>query len=121
MKKTSILILITFAAIDLSAQQPQNETHQFKYRLLRPPGDSLVELITKKNYSLLRPQARLSQVLTNGDRVYLLPQDNMPCMVPNRSWYNYHMSEIKGRSEGTIPNLSPPQQIIPREKNPDSN
>jgi hypothetical protein len=40
----------------------------------------------------------------------------MPCIVPDASQYNYNMPVYKEEIMGTIPNASPPIQIIPREK-----
>src|SRR5579885_1400331 len=37
------------------------------------------------------PQAKLSQTLSNGNKVYLLPMDNMPCIVPAKNEYADNM------------------------------
>jgi hypothetical protein len=62
------------------------------------------------------PQAKLSHVLPNGNKIYKLPVDNMPCLVPDESMYHYNMPVVKGKISGTIPNASPPVQIIPKKK-----
>lgn len=63
------------------------------------------------------PQAKLSHVLPNGNAVYKLPQDNMPCIVPDSSRYNYNMPVIRGEIVGNMPNASPRMQLIPKKKN----
>jgi len=63
------------------------------------------------------PQAKLSHTLPNGTRVYKLPSDNMPCLVPDTAMYNYNMPVARGNLIGTMPNLSPRSQIIPKKKN----
>ena len=62
------------------------------------------------------PQAKLSHVLPNGNKVYKLPIDNMPCIVPDESMYHYNMPVVKGKIAGMIPNASPPVSIIPRKQ-----
>jgi hypothetical protein len=55
---------------------------------------------------------RDSFTLSNGNKVHSLPQDNMPCVIPDMSQFN--MPVIKpGLSPYTIPNLAyPPQSKI---------
>jgi len=62
------------------------------------------------------PQAKLLHVLPNGNKVYKLPNDNMPCIVPDESMYHYNMPAVKGKITGMIPNAVPPVPIIPRKK-----
>ncbi len=66
------------------------------------------------------PQARLSQVLPNGNKVYSLPQDNMPDVVPDMSQFNMvNAAKTPGNSNSnllsqeTMPNAVTPYPIIP--------
>jgi len=123
MKTVFIFILITIIVSNLSAQQPKigidDNTirdnffqHFFRKDTTRNRNISVINWATP-----MTPQAKLSQTLENGDKVYLLPGDNMPCIVTDMSHYNYNMPIPKGKMEGMIPNASPPQQMIPKEKN----
>ena len=119
MKKLIILILITPIVIKVSAQQPKigiDLENKFKHKLTNPV-DSLNKLFKTNIYSPFFVQkSKLSYTLPNGDKVSYLPQDHMPCVVPDMSQYNYNMPVYKGKIMGTIPNASPPQQIIPKEE-----
>ncbi len=103
------------------AQQPKigiDLENKFKNYKLIIPKDSLNKLITGNIYSpFSNGRSQFSFTLPNSDKVYLLSQDHMPCIVPDMSRYNYNMPVYKGKTEGTIPNISPPLQIIPKEKN----
>jgi hypothetical protein len=90
--------------------------NKFKNHKLFNLNDSLNKFPTKfHNRPIVSARRGFSQVLANGDKVYLL-QDGMPCIVPDMSRYNYNMPVYKGKIEGTIPNASPPLQLIPKEK-----
>lgn len=60
-----------------------------------PPNNSLI----------LDLQGKYSHGLPNGDKVFLLPQDNMPCVVPG----NQHQS---------MPNITGPKDKIVNPPNP---
>jgi hypothetical protein len=67
------------------------------------------------------PEAELLHTLPNGNRVYALPQDNMPCIVPNES-LSQPMLNISGnpgkpykyKGPDAIPNPAVPIQIKPK-------
>lgn len=72
------------------------------------------------------PQAKLSYVLPDGDKVYILPTDNMPCIVPDKNNYADNMPRLSikyGLPESlqkyfrdplkSIPNPAYPRKIIP--------
>ena len=86
------------------------KTHPFNY--------------TPRLYHLspLHPQAldraKLLYTLTNGDKVYALPQDNMPCIVPDMSQYNNFELVKPDMTPSTIPNPIYPQ-IIPLQFSPE--
>jgi hypothetical protein len=80
--------------------------------------------------SLYPPQARLSQTLPNGNKIYLLPMDNMPCIVPDKDQYADNMPPAPKKFElfdtqqrnnrqqpGAIPNPAYPWKIIPDDNN----
>jgi hypothetical protein len=64
----------------------------------------------------------LSHVLPNGDKVYLLPQDKMPCVVPGITLNNmpnisdpdeyFEALAFKNNTPGIIPNAVKPYRII---------
>jgi hypothetical protein len=59
-----------------------------------------------KPQTQLLGNAELLNTLPNGNKVYALPQDNMPCVVPDVSQYN--MPVVKPQVEAyTIPNAYP--------------
>ena len=77
------------------------------------PGHDLLNF--KRNFSLSGTNdamAKLSHVLPNGNMVYILPQDNMPCVVPDTRAYNMPTgSGDMNIDEGIY--ATPPQRIIP--------
>jgi hypothetical protein len=117
--KLIALILITAFATKVSAQQPKigiDLENKFKNNITSPI-DSLNNLIERNNYSPFSvTKEKLSYTLANGDKVFLLPEDHMSCIVTDISQYNYNMPVYKGKINGTIPNASPPLQIIPKKE-----
>lgn len=71
---------------------------------------------TPPKYRESLPQAKLSHTLPNGSKVYLLPQDNMPCLVPNMDHYGMPNVSIQKDFAIKIPNAVTPYNIIPDEK-----
>jgi hypothetical protein len=76
------------------------------------------------------PQAKLSQTLPNGNKVYVLPLDNMPCIVSDKDQYADNMLQAPKKFElfdklqrnnrqqpGAIPNPAYPWKIIPDDNN----
>ena len=61
----------------------------------------------------LIPHARLIQTLSNGNKVYALPNSNMPCVVPDLSQYNYNMPVVKPHIAHTMPNAGLPPYNLP--------
>lgn len=79
-----------------------------------PPRPIIKSL--KAQYStffFVQALTKLSHVLSNGNKVYLLPQGNMPCMVPDMHQFN--MPVIFNDSlPTTMPNVwLKPYRIIP--------
>ena len=50
----------------------------------------------------------------NGTRVYALPQDNMPCLVPDMSQFNMPVLGKGTQITGMPPGSLPPNEIIPK-------
>lgn len=76
----------------------------------------LIESFEKKQYSPNIGELILTQ--PNGTRVYALPGDHMPCLVPDPSRFNYHMPVAgTGIKITGMPPRSLPKTIIPGNKN----
>ena len=119
-KKLIIFLFLSGLFIKSFAQQPKvgiDPENKFRSHKLVIPKNSLDKLKAGDIYSSpLFGRRQFSHTPGNGDNVYLLPQDHMPCIVPDMSQYNYNMPVDKGKITGTIPNPSPPFRIIPKEK-----
>ena len=50
----------------------------------------------------------------HGTRVYALPQDNMPCLVPDMSQFNMRVMGKETKITGMPPGSLPPNEIIPK-------
>jgi hypothetical protein len=92
--KYSFLLLFLVAAIGADAQKDPYSKMLDRYNQAHPiPGQST----TGKFSPSFRhpvfpslpaiPEARHDRVLENGNQVFLLPQDNMPCIVPDNKNY----------------------------------
>lgn len=115
MKKIFVFLLVAGIFIKTPAQQPGSNADKNKFRNTIPQ-DSSNKLLEKATYSPSLFKQSNSYLLPDGDKVILLSQDNMPCVVPNMLMYNYNMPVYKGKIMGTIPNILPPGQIIPKKK-----
>lgn len=79
--------------------------------------------ISFKTFSIPAPQAKFLMSLSNGNKVYALPPDNMPCIVPDMSQFNkadLAGPDLKQKSfllnrnlPGKIPNPATPFKFIP--------
>jgi hypothetical protein len=98
MKKLSVLLAFTGISFAASAQQnnffdiqkylqkKQKETKPFIKPLIIKP--SFQNQFTLFKTDKMNSMGKFSHALTNGDRVYLLPKDNMPCIIPDMSKFN---------------------------------
>lgn len=66
------------------------------------------------NNTLLK-QGRFSHTTSKGD-IYVLPYDNMPCLVPNMQQTAPMPGSIQRVPESRMPNAIPRRQIIPQNK-----
>ena len=64
-------------------------------------------------YYKYKHQATLLLTLENGSKVYSLPQDNMPCLVPEMSQFNMPNLAKGKKVNGMPPGIIPPYKIIP--------
>lgn len=78
------------------------------------PPRPLLEIITKNKpqKNAAQPQAKLSAVTTAG-KIYALPQDNMPCLVPHRFSMVQMPAAIQPHFKNSMPNASVVQPVIP--------
>ena len=59
------------------------------------------------------PLGKLSHVLSNGNKIYILPQDHMPCVVPDMTQYNSMALAKPDIQQYNIPNPAyPPQSKV---------
>jgi hypothetical protein len=71
---------------------------------------------------LTESQPKLSYLLSNGDKLYILNQDNMPCVVPDISQFNmpnisnpdeyFESTLFRNHLPGSIPNAVKPDRLI---------
>jgi len=69
----------------------------------------LMQKLSKKHH-----MGTLDYTKTNGTRVYALPQDNMPCLVPDMSQFNMPVMGKGTKVTGMPPGSLPPNEIIPK-------
>ncbi len=83
--KYLLLIPVFLCCHSLSAQNNDffNPDNRFKR-----PKDLNKLIPVKPLQGISADQAILSHVLPGGNKFYLLPQDNMPCIVPNMDQWN---------------------------------
>lgn len=124
------IILLTLLLITLQAfsQQPDIDVKKFKenrskayvlpldlskkYRIISKDSlDRILKAVEQKQYS--PGFGDLSFTYPNGNKLYLLKQDNMPCIVPDQSRYNMPNAGRSIKITGMPPGSKP---IIPKEK-----
>ena len=108
-------ILLVAGIASFSVAAAQNDRFP-KVQVIPPkPKNNISSL--PKFYSVtpkasLIDNAKLLNTLPNGNKVYALPQDNMPCVVPDVSQFN--MPVVVPESEAyTIPNPAYPPATKP--------
>ena len=132
MKRVSLLLALTSFAVAASSQQKDFfdiQKHLQKRRKENKPVTN--PLLTKPSlqnkFTFLQPvnpnnQGKLSHTLSNGDKAYLLSQDNMPCIIPDMSNLNFtgisnltiypNAFILPDNQPGSIPNIANPGRII---------
>ena len=77
------------------------------------PLDKSISIDTLQLLQRNRATAKLLFTQPNGTRVYILPQDNMPCLLPDISQFNMPVMGKGMKITGMPPGLAPPNNIIP--------
>ena len=74
--------------------------------------DSLQRILQKINEK--QHMGTLAYTQPNGTRVFALPQDQMPCFVPDMSQFNMPVMGKAIKITGMPPGSVPPTEIIPK-------
>jgi len=127
--KKILFLLPFFFFLKTSAQDPYADYKKFKEKMQL---DSLkkwkyFDMTMDSSHSwkegttsiaMFQPMGKLIFIQPNGTKVYSLPQDNMICLVPDLSHYNYNMpNPAEGKKiTGMPPGSAPPRKIIPDKK-----
>jgi len=119
MKK--ILLSVSILAFSFASAQQKNLFDIQKHIQGKIKENKLRSLAPKQSF--LYPQSNHSQsyTLPNGNKVYTLAQDNMPCVKPDMSQFNmpnvadghFKIFVQKRNTPGKIPNPISPFEIIP--------
>ena len=130
MKKLFVLPLI-FLALQSFTQEPYYDFKKFKKNMdsgiLLPMDlgkqnqiiskDSLERLFKSFGQMQYSPNfGDLALTLPNKSKIYFLPQDNMPCIVPDLSKFNMPNAGIGIKITGMPPGSAPRIPLIPKEK-----
>jgi hypothetical protein len=91
--------IVSFCSVAAQENNFFNAEEYLKKKKVSPlPNDPITQK-QKETFvlPLVSPQAKYSYTLANGSKVYLLPQDNMPCVVPNRAEHDVmpNLSDFK--------------------------
>jgi hypothetical protein len=100
-----IFLPVAIAAFSFAAAQ-NNQQPSVTPKLNFNPDQAPTLYVINPPQPQLAPNARLLNTLPNGNKVYALPQDNMPCVVPDIT--NYNMPVVKPDVTYTIPNPALP-------------
>jgi hypothetical protein len=133
MKKIVLFFTVTGFTIAASAQQNDFFDIQKYLQKKRKENNPIIKnpLLTKPSvpntftlFKLDNPtnQRKFSHTLSNGDKVYLLSQDNMACIIPDMKQFNmpnisakhytFNTSLLRKDAPGTIPNVASPGEIV---------
>lgn len=126
--KRILLLPALFLSLQSFAQEPYFDFKKFKEN---KNGGSIVPLELSNRYKtiskdslekIIRTLEQLQYspgfgklVLTrpNGSGIYILPQDNMPCLVPDLSQFNMPVMGRGMKISGMPPDGRPPVPLIP--------
>jgi hypothetical protein len=126
MKKLSICLTIMTSCVILHAQKIEPPSFRDylhnKNRFIKAEPPVLMMPGANHNYQhnikdlpalIGARKAPFAEVLSNGNKVYLLPQDNMPCIVPDMKQFNMPVVAGDNSLDKKINVLALPEQIIP--------
>jgi hypothetical protein len=97
-----IFLFVAIAAFSFASAQNNQQPPKSKFNSEQAPRFYII----KPPQPQLIPNARLLNTLSNGNKIFALPQDNMPCVVPDIT--NYSMPVVKPDVTYTIPNPALP-------------
>ncbi|HUS02458.1 MAG TPA: hypothetical protein VMY77_12060 [Chitinophagaceae bacterium] len=103
MKHPVIIFMLFFSVETIYAQNMETPDNR--------DGIDNILTVKPKTLKLNFPQAKILFTTEKG-KVYALPQDNMPCLVPNIN-SNMPVADLSINKTRKIPNALPEQKIIP--------
>lgn len=132
MKRLTLFLTVTSFTIAASAQQDDffdiQKHLQKKRKENKPAIQPLLAKPLLQNkataFQLINwyNQRKLSHLLENGDKIYLLSQDNMPCIIPDMKQFNtpnvskrhsnFYIPFLPKNTLGAIPNAASQHKII---------
>lgn len=122
--KCSFLLVAGLSSVITGAQEvPDNRLDKLKQQIVTVPEKQRQgTLLTDNNYLLTLP---------NGNKLHILPQDNMPCIAPSMQQFNMPNAgtlKMLPRGRNAIPDPSRPaillassasgKPVVPNENNP---
>lgn len=110
--KRIFLLLPVFFFLNAPGQQPNNSIRVGPSNK-NVSKDSLQKLIAKLNMRSY-PQAKLLSSFADGTKLYALPQDNMPCLVPDLSQFKMPIAGKGFKIDGMPPGSGQPRSLIPK-------
>jgi hypothetical protein len=123
------MIFLLLGVAGFSAASAQNKDLFDIQKHLQKNHGGNKKIVEKRNFlkqsfiisPFARPGTRLSHILPNGDKVMLLSQDNMPCIVTDLKQFNMpNLSDPKeyflslpliNKRPGSIPNAVDPRKL----------
>ncbi|MDP4265551.1 MAG: hypothetical protein Q8941_23705 [Bacteroidota bacterium] len=120
MKKIFFIISIFILSFSFASAQDNGKPY---FRIVPRKSETNVFDVSPVNPPpQVAPLMKLEYTLSNGNKVYELPQDNMPCLVPNMSSYN--MPVLKpDMLQFNMPNAAVPYPcnpiLVPQTVSPD--
>ena len=128
MKKLFFLLPVLFF-IKASAQEPYYDFKKFRENIIAwsdPNGTFVLPLDKRMSKDSLQAIIEMMQKLSekqhmgtlvytqpDGTRLYSLPRDNMPCLVPDMSQFNIPVMGKGMKKSGMSPGSAPPNSVIP--------
>jgi hypothetical protein len=107
MKK--VLLIAGIATYSFASAQEKGQPY---WKVVPPLSKKVIPLPPGNNFSTqsltLPPGIQLLGSLPNGNKIYALPQDNMPCVIPDMSQYNSMPVVKPDLSLYNMPNLANP-------------
>jgi hypothetical protein len=119
MKKIFLICAIAAGSTSAAQQADLFDTQEYlKKRSFDQKNATINNFYGQKNTGSILPKAPFT-TLQNGDVIYYLPQDNMPCVVTDLNAFNMPnaASSVKdewayllkpGNAPGKMPNAAPP-------------